>query len=77
MQKVGFQNFNKSSDIGGGVIGTFSTGRRLIMRCLETGQVSVLNSGSTTADWARGGTLTLKIKGATVSILALPTTRCG
>ena len=60
-----------------GGIGTSSTGRSLTMRYLETGWVWARNSGSTTPGWVGGGMWTRTIKEASVSILALTTTRCG
>ena len=42
--------------IGG--IGTFLTGKRVIMRCLENWRILATNSGNTTAAWEGGGALT-------------------
>ena len=44
------------TNIGG--IGTFLTGKRVIMRRLEKWRISATNSGNTTTVWAGGGVWT-------------------
>jgi len=51
-----------------GDIGTFLTGKRVIMRCLKKWLILATNSGNTTADWADGGVLTQKYQSFLVKV---------